>query len=51
MHALTVELLRKSYGAQEVVKGISFRTDWEKVEARCSRALLGGGGAARPIRV
>jgi len=24
---------------------------WEKIEARCSKALLGGGGAARPVRV
>jgi hypothetical protein len=25
--------------------------DWEKVEARCRKALLGGGGAHRPIKV
>lgn len=25
--------------------------DWEKVEARCRKALLGGGGANRPVKV
>lgn len=42
MHALTVELLRKSYGAQEVVKGISFT-----VAAGECFGLLGPNGAGK----
>ncbi|HEV8333101.1 MAG TPA: ATP-binding cassette domain-containing protein [Steroidobacteraceae bacterium] len=42
MHALTVELLRKSYGAQEVVKGISFN-----VAAGECFGLLGPNGAGK----
>jgi hypothetical protein len=26
-------------------------TNWEKVDARCRKALLGGGGANRPVKV
>jgi lipooligosaccharide transport system ATP-binding protein len=42
MHALTVELLRKSYGAQEVVRGISF-----SVAAGECFGLLGPNGAGK----
>ena len=42
MHALTVELLRKSYDAQEVVKGISF-----SVAAGECFGLLGPNGAGK----
>src|SRR5262245_60441043 len=42
MHALTVELLRKSYGAQEVVKGITF-----SVAAGECFGLLGPNGAGK----
>jgi len=26
-------------------------SNWEKIEARCSKALFGGGGVYRPVKV